>query len=336
MVYWLVRLRRCDQPCYVECYGPRYVSRYVSRHLSRYVSRYVSRYGPCWWPCYCAWMSSPLSPPKQHATWKLVLAYDGTDFAGWQVQPGLATVQGSLAAAVRSVTGENVLPQGAGRTDAGVHAEGQAVSLRLVSPIPEANLRRALNRVLPVSLRVLSAEVVHDDFHARARVASKTYRYRIFPLRFIGSADEALCDPRRARWVWQCSLPLQIEAMQAATVPLIGTHDFTSFAANDPDRASRALVNSSVDNVRTITRCEWSQTEQEMVFEVEGPGFLHHMVRNLVGTMVEIGSGRWTIERMGEILKAQDRSAAGPTAPPEGLSLVRVVYRNVFDREEQG
>ena len=163
--------------------------------------------------------------------WKLTLAYDGTDFFGWQVQPDRVTIQGTLAEAIERVTGEHVLPQGSGRTDAGVHARGQVASFCLDAPIPAENLVRALNRKLPEAIRVLAAEPAPPEFHARHAARAKTYEYCI---------DRAeICPPWRARFGWALHWPLEMERMQTAAEAVVGTHDFTSFAAMDPDRATR-------------------------------------------------------------------------------------------------
>src|SRR5580698_1630846 len=169
--------------------------------------------------------------PTDLSTWKLVLSYDGTEFHGWQVQPGHPTVQGVLRDALARITGEDVLPQGSGRTDAGVHALGQVASFALAAPIPEANLARALNRALPASIRVLSATRERSDFHARHSALAKTYEYRVF--------RGEICPPWLARYVYAFNAPLKVEPMQRAAVLVCGEHDFTSFAATDPDREER-------------------------------------------------------------------------------------------------
>jgi len=264
-------------------------------------------------------------------TWKLALSYDGSDFSGWQVQPGLSTIQGELAAAVERVTGESVLPQGAGRTDTGVHAFGQVVSFELSASIPEANLQRALNRALPSSVRVLSAEVAPRGFHARYSAKAKSYEYRIF---LRGTEEQSrICPPLQARFVWDCPLQLNIAAMQKVAQCVIGEHDFSSFMANDPDLATRNLAVGEVEggsaqtnNIRTIFSSEWKADGETLVYRIRGNGFLHHMVRNLVGTFVEVGCGRLTADAFPAVLAARDRSAAGPTAPACGLFLVCVEY----------
>jgi tRNA pseudouridine(38-40) synthase len=169
---------------------------------------------------------------KESGVWKLTLAYDGTEFHGWQIQPGRPTIQGTLEDAIASVTGEQVLPQGSGRTDAGVHAWGQVASFPLRAAIPAENLQSALNRILPGAIRVLSAEKVTAEFHARHSAIGKIYQYRIFHGR--------ICSPFLARYVACCRWPLNMEAMQQAAEAILGEHDFTSFAASDPDRSARA------------------------------------------------------------------------------------------------
>lgn len=264
--------------------------------------------------------------------WRLVLSYDGSDFHGWQVQPGLRTVQGELQRTLREVLGETVLPQGSGRTDTGVHADAQVVSVPLSAAIPPDRLQRALNRKLPASIRVLSAQIASADFHARGRVAWKQYTYRIFPRRSPGNTEERICPPLLARSVWDCRWPLHLQAMQDAATYVIGTHDFRSFAAQDPDSRDRAQAEER-STERTIFASTWSNEEDLLVYRVIGNGFLHHMVRNLVGTFVEVGAGRRPPEYLPAVLAARDRRSAGATAPPQGLSLTRVVYDGEFESD---
>lgn len=287
-------------------------------------------------------------------TWKLVLSYDGSSFYGWQVQPGLPTVQGELGAAIARVAGENVLPQGSGRTDAGVHALGQVASFTLSAPIPEANLLRALNRILPPAIRVTDAFRMPADFHARHSALAKTYEYRIF--------RGKVCPPWLARYVYADGGPLDWEAMARASKDVVGEHDFTSFAARDggadetlgppagtiaPSHPAAAQAFRGAPprgNVRTIHCSEWRLEEgarwtpdrafagscgehgEMLTYRVRGNGFLHRMVRNLVGVFLEIGRGRMPADSVPEILAARTRSAAGPTAPARGLFLCRVEY----------
>jgi tRNA pseudouridine38-40 synthase len=275
---------------------------------------------------------------------KITLAYDGSDFHGWQIQPGVPTVQGTLADCLKRLTGEDVLPQGSGRTDAGVHALAQVASVQLESPIPEKNLVIALNDVLPPSVRVNSVAVVPDGFHARHSAKAKTYRYRIY------RAD--ICPPFLARYVYHDPYPMDEEAVIRAAEQVVGTHDFTSFAASDPDRSARLAPivtappwptegqngapitdddedishSGKLTNVRTIHSSLWARTKDELIYTVRGDGFLHHMVRNLVGTFLLVGKGSLKIGDVPTILEARKRSAAGPTAAACGLYLVSVEY----------
>lgn len=263
------------------------------------------------------------------ANWKLTLAYDGTDYHGWQVQPGQVTVQGELQLALQRITGESPLPQGSGRTDAGVHALGQVASFRLAAPIPAENLQRALNRILPASIRVLSACPAAEGFHARHSARAKTYEYRI--------DRGALCSPFRVRYVHACRWPLELAAMQAAAQTVVGRHDFRSFAASDPElqqreRGAGGDAETDGGTVREIFSSQWTEDDGHLlVYRVRGSGFLHHMVRNLVGTMLEIGRGQFARDAMGGILAARCRAAAGPTAPACGLFLHSVEYDEADD-----
>jgi tRNA pseudouridine38-40 synthase len=320
-------------------------------------------------------MSDSPQPASRLRTWKLTLAYDGTDFRGWQVQPGETTIQGELQSALGRITGESPLPQGSGRTDAGVHALAQVASFDLQAPIPPENLLRALNRTLPPAIRVLEARTVQSTFHARHSAVAKTYEYRVF--------REALCPPFLARYVHACPWPMDVEALQRSARLFEGEHDFRSFAATDPDLASRSSMPESeasqetktppaptmetVDTeggwgfteggggfnprktpesvpasapeerfplpggtVRTIFSSGWEQIHSEagdlLVYRVRGSGFLHHMVRNLVGTMLDVGRGHLQLSAIPGILAARSRSAAGPTAPARGLFLHSVEY----------
>jgi tRNA pseudouridine38-40 synthase len=273
-------------------------------------------------------------------TWKLTLAYDGTEFRGWQVQPGERTIQGELQAALGRITGEAPLPQGSGRTDAGVHALGQVASFALAAPIPSENLQRALNRTLPPAIRVLKSRVVQSTFHARHSAIAKSYEYRIF--------RETICPPFLARYVYACAWPMDVDALQRAARLFEGEHDFLSFAATDPELANRDLEPDAEPDLRPIPRegfqikpptaptirrifsSTWEEVTTEvgrlLVYRVRGSGFLHHMVRNLVGTMLDVGRGRLHSDEIPEILAARSRAAAGPTAPARGLFLHSVEY----------
>jgi len=284
-------------------------------------------------------LNQPVQPVPDLQTWKLTLAYDGTDFQGWQVQPGLPTVQGELQAALDRITGESPLPQGSGRTDAGVHALAQVASFELRAPIPPENLHRALNRTLPPSIHISKTQKVRSTFHARHSAIAKTYEYRL-----ILAAD---CSPFLARYVYTCPWPLSLDALQASARLFQGEHDFRSFAATDPDQSHRnlaeeeepgdhdltrgALANAvRMGTISTVFSSAWEQCSTDagdlLLYRVRGNGFLHHMVRNLVGTMIDVGRGQLALEEIPRILAARRRSEAGPTAPARGLFLHSVDY----------
>jgi tRNA pseudouridine38-40 synthase len=295
-------------------------------------------------------------PASTH--WKLTLSYDGSGFHGWQIQPahsGLATIQGTLSDAIHNLTGERVLPQGSGRTDAGVHALAQVCSFPLAAPIPAANLQRALNRALPAAIRILSAEPVPASFHARHSALAKTYEYRIFernPERRLHPATDQtahpdqpepqrICSPFLAPFVWDCRSPLSLDRLQQAAHLLLGTHDFTSMAAVDPEMPLRnpsvpgphaepqkIQHRTTLNPQKTITFSRWHRAGDLLLYRITGNGFLHHMVRNLVGTLVEIGRNSLEINDLQNILEAKDRSTAGPTAPARGLFLAQVHYNH--------
>ena len=273
-------------------------------------------------------------------SWRLTVSYDGTDFRGWQIQPSQATVQGELQAALGRVTGENPLPQGSGRTDAGVHALAQVASFALQAAIPPENLILALNRTLPESIRVTSALHVPPDFHARHSTVAKTYEYRVFVERRHGGPRH-ICPPFLARFVYSYPWPLSLTALNDAAQYFIGTHDFLSFAATDPDQSTRDQSNGEAavededgepqtNAIRTIWGSTWHEQQipdgNLLVYRVRGSGFLHHMVRNLVGTMLDVGRGYTPATAIPEMIAARTRSAAGPTAPARGLFLHSVEY----------
>jgi tRNA pseudouridine38-40 synthase len=256
---------------------------------------------------------------------RLILSYDGAEFAGWQVQPGRMTVQGTLSSAIGRLSGENVLPQGSGRTDAGVHALAQVASFATASAVPTENWVRALNDILPASVRVLEVTEAAPEFHARKSARGKTYRYRIH--------RGAICPPFLARYVCHYPFPLDEQAMMAGADVVVGEHDFTSFAAVDPERVERMAASENLEagevrptNVRRIFSSAWMREGEELIYTVRGSGFLHHMVRNLVGTFLLVGKGTLSREDFCRILAARERSAAGSTAPASGLYLVKVEY----------
>jgi tRNA pseudouridine38-40 synthase len=282
-------------------------------------------------------VSNPNQNPSQIApeaqTWKLTLAYDGTDFHGWQIQPDRPTIQGELQAALGRLTGESPLPQGSGRTDAGVHALAQVASFCLAAPIPPENLRRALNRTLPASIRITDAQTVPGSFHARHSARAKNYEYRIFQ----GENP----SPFLARYVYDCLWKIDPVILQESARIFLGEHDFLSFAATDPDQAARSDTNGTDEEnsngvreasgtVRTVFSSHWEERTtaagELLVYRVRGNGFLHHMVRNLVGTMLEVGRGQMALDELPRILAARSRPLAGPTAPARGLFLDSVEY----------
>lgn len=265
--------------------------------------------------------------------WKLTLAYDGTGFHGWQVQPRLATIQGVVSAAIHKLTGEHVLPQGSGRTDAGVHALAQVATFSLQTVLPPTNLQRAMNRALPQAIRVLHAEHAPNGFHARYSATSKTYEYRLFS-RVPGTVQ--VCSPFLAPYAWNCPWDLDLGLAQRGAADLVGEYDFTSFAAVDPElRHNRSEKTFTQSPVRRLMLSAWFAENDFLVYRVTGSGFLHHMVRNIVGTLVDIARGRTAADAIPKILAARSRSAAGPTAPAHGLFLVRVDYRQVHPEAQR-
>ena len=266
-------------------------------------------------------------------TFKIVLAYDGAGFVGWQRQAAGTSIQGLLEDALRELDQRDVAVIGAGRTDAGVHALGQVAGFSLERTIAPDALIRAVNGRLPGAVRVLSAVEVSPAFHARFGARSKTYRYRIW--------NGGVMSPFERAYAWHVSGPLAVEPMIAAARALEGTHDFASFQATGGERlTTERLVFSS----RVVAGLEPCLTEKEsvpaqrsgagpggadarlIVYEIAGNGFLRHMVRIIVGTLVEIGRGRRPVEWVDEVLASRDRTRAGPTAPAEGLILAGVEY----------
>ncbi|MFN7998500.1 MAG: tRNA pseudouridine(38-40) synthase TruA [Bryobacteraceae bacterium] len=239
------------------------------------------------------------------------LAYDGTDFHGWQVQPGLPTIQGVLEEVVAEIEGAPQHVAGSGRTDAGVHALEQVAAFNLENPIPLPNLRKAMNRLLPPSIRVLSTEEAAPDFHPRFQAVAKTYEYRI--------VRSESCKPWEWRFVHHHPYPLNLERMAACATVLEGEHDFTAFAASD-DRDSEGK-----SKVRTIFQSGVASQPDRILYRVRGSGFLKHMVRNIVGTLLEAGRGNVDENALRGFLCNPVRKA-GPTVPAKGLFLVNVEY----------
>jgi tRNA pseudouridine38-40 synthase len=245
----------------------------------------------------------------------LRLAYDGTDYYGWQIQPERPTIQGVLSSALEQLCNHPINLCGSGRTDAGVHAREQAANVRIHSPIPCSNLVHAMNKMLPEAIRVLSAHEVPLEFHARHDALSKTYCYRIF--------RNDICPPWLSRYVLPYPYPLDEAVIIEAAEYFVGTHDFTSLAASDDSDEEGAVAKSYV---RTIVSSQFRREGEEFVYTVRGNGFLRHMVRNIVGTLIDIGRRRIPAESVPEIIAARNRAASGPTAPARGLHLMCVEY----------
>jgi tRNA pseudouridine38-40 synthase len=243
---------------------------------------------------------------------KLVLQYDGTDYVGWQRQAAGVSIQGLLEDALRPFEGGSVTVHGAGRTDAGVHALGQVASVRLTASIDPDTLARALNAVLPLDVRVAAADAMPDDFHARFSATGKVYEYRI--------VFGPFASPFLRRYVWHVMPRVNVDAMRAGAALLAGEHDFAAF------QGAGSAVQTSV---RTVRRIEWQGTggpDDPLVMLIEGDGFLRHMVRNIAGTLVEIGLGRRAAGEIDRILASKERARAGATAPASGLVLREVLY----------
>ncbi len=244
---------------------------------------------------------------------KITLAYDGTDFAGWQFQPGRRTVQETLEAALSKIAGRPVRAIASGRTDAGVHALGQVVSCQMECRLPADVLRRALNGNLPRDMHVREVQDAPEGFHAIRDATGKRYRYQI--------QDGPEPDIFARRYVWRIHSTLDAEAMHAAAQTLLGTHDFSSFEASGSPRKS---------SVRTVTDLfvarRWEGEYGRITIEIAADGFLYNMVRNIVGALVEVGRGAQPVEWIAQVLAGRNRRVRYPTAPPEGLFLVQVDY----------
>lgn len=242
--------------------------------------------------------------------YKLILKYDGSRYDGWQRQGNTSrTIQGKLESVLSRMTGEAIEVQGAGRTDAGVHAGGQTANVRMKTKYEPDELKRQLNRYLPEDIEVCDVECVPERFHSRLNAVGKTYAYRL-------SIDEGKHVFER-KYLYLYGKTPDVEAMKQAADILIGTHDFASFCAN------RRMKKSTV---RTIEEISFEESDGILTVHVTGNGFLYHMIRILMGTLLEVGEGKRTPESMKEILNAKNRQAAGPLAPAEGLSLEKVYY----------
>lgn len=254
---------------------------------------------------------------------KLTIAYDGTDFAGWQRQASDRTVQAAIEDALLPIEGSRAIVIGAGRTDAGVHAAAQVASVTLQASIPATELLRALNATLSRDVRILAVDEMSPGFNAQFAAKQKTYRYSVW--------SAGVVPPPLARFVWHVPQALDITAMDDAAGVVVGTHDFAAFQASGSD---------VVTTVRTLTVSRVAAVAAAVVaiaagpttvgtwitYEVTGTGFLRHMVRNVIGTLVEVGRGRRTVDDVGRILASRNRATASATAPPEGLTLWSVEY----------
>lgn len=267
------------------------------------------------------WTRKTLSPERAiilypMRTIRLTIAYDGSAFHGWQFQPELPTIQGALTDAAGQITQEKVIVHGASRTDAGVHALGQVAHFKTQSSLDAHEFQRALNALLPPAIRIVAAEEVGPDFHARWQSQAKTYRYRI--------VRGAVLSPFDYRRVLHVPWPLDEAAMAAAAREFEGEHDFSSFAASSGGEEE--------DGNREMTRILYSSemirepATDEIVYVVRGRSFLRYMVRKIVGTLLEVGKGKLAPEQIPEIFEARDRSRSGPTVPPDGLYLVSIEY----------
>jgi tRNA pseudouridine38-40 synthase len=243
---------------------------------------------------------------------KITLAYDGTDFHGWQVQPGLPTIQGTLEDVTSSIEGRPVRIEGSGRTDAGVHALEQVAAFSIGNPIPLPNLKKAMNRLLPSAIRVLSASEAAPDFHPRFQACSKTYEYRIH--------RGETCPPFERLYTYHYPYPLQVQRMVDLAPLFEGEHDFSAFAASDEKDEKGG------SRVRTIFLSRITLEPERLTFRVRGSGFLKHMVRNLAGTLVEAGKGNLAADGIRAYLGLHCAEKAGPALPARGLFLLSVQY----------
>lgn len=251
---------------------------------------------------------------------KLTIAYDGTDFHGWQIQANKPTVQGEIVSILRRLTQENTQLLGAGRTDAGVHALGQVGSFRTQSSLSALEFQRALNALLPATIRIVDSEETGPDFSARWSAKGKVYRYRIYRGRVV--------PPMLWRFVLHYPFPLNEDSMRDAAARFVGMHDFSSFAASTGSEEDDKERNMQ----REIFATELKRTEdnEELWFTVHGRSFLRYMVRKMVGTLLDVGRGKLKPEDIERLYELKDRSKSGPTVPPHGLFMVRVDHDQSF------
>jgi tRNA pseudouridine38-40 synthase len=251
---------------------------------------------------------------------KLTIAYDGTDFHGWQMQANKPTIQGEIVGVLRRVTQERILLHGAGRTDAGVHALGQVASFRTQAGLTAEEFQRALNALLPPTIRIVDSEEVGPDFNARWSAIAKTYRYRLYRGKVV--------PPMIWRYVLHYPFPLDEDAMRKAASRFVGPHDFASFAAStgsEDDDKERSTV-------REIYASELARSDdgEELVYTVRGRSFLRYMVRKMVGTLLDVGRGKLAPDDILNLYQLRDRAKSGPTVPPQGLVMVKVEHEEAW------
>jgi tRNA pseudouridine38-40 synthase len=240
-------------------------------------------------------------------TIKLTIEYDGSPFSGWQVQPKHRTVQEEIETALKKITKETIRITGSGRTDSGVHALGQVASFQIKKDMPISAYEKGLNTVLPKTIRILRAEAVHFNFDARRDAVSRTYRY------ILSKYERAI----GYQYNWFPDFQFNINVMKKASVYLKGEHSFRSFCRDDGERS---------DCISHVFRIRWEEREQEIQFEITAVRFFHNMIRIIVGTLLEVGRGKMTLQQFRNLINQKDRTLAGPTVPPNGLFLVRVDY----------
>jgi tRNA pseudouridine38-40 synthase len=251
---------------------------------------------------------------------KLTIAYDGTDFHGWQIQSGKPTIQGEIVSVLRRLTQENIAIHGSGRTDAGVHALGQVASFRTQTALSTGELQRALNALLPQSIRIVAAEETGPNFNARWSAQAKTYRYRLYRGKVV--------PPMIWRYVLHYPFPLDEARMCEAATRFVGSHDFAAFAAStgsEDDDKERSSVREIY-----ATELARSADNEELVFTVRGRSFLRYMVRKMVGTLLDVGRGRLAPEDVDRLYESRDRSKSGPTVPAQGLCMISVEHEEAF------
>jgi tRNA pseudouridine38-40 synthase len=249
---------------------------------------------------------------------KLTIAYDGTDFHGWQMQSGKPTIQGEIVSVLGLLTQEKIAVYGAGRTDAGVHALGQVASFRTRSALSAPELQRALNALLPPAIRITAVEETGPDFNARWSARAKTYRYRLYRGKVV--------PPMIWRYVLHYPFPLDEDRMRDAAARFVGAHDFAAFAAStgsEDDDKERSTV-------REVYATELVRAGEELVFTVRGRSFLRYMVRKMVGTLLDVGRGRLSPEDIDRLYESKDRAKSGPTVPSQGLCMVSVEHQESF------